>query len=1365
MRELSGPTAPEGFAPRLLRDELGTSLLRDAGPRTVFPGIVLFVDLVDSTSMTDRVAALGPDGAERLGGALNAYFSDVIDAVDGEGGDIVCIEGDGVIALWRSDPSLPSPHFQAARAALALREKAQLWPLEPALPMHRRLTLVAGMFTTILLTSDSKRSFLVLAGEPWKTIGAISHKGQPGDIILDPRMAQLIAPSAVIEPIPDPDDPANGVVRLLRLEGEARVPRTLSPDHPVPSVAAPDSFVPRIVMLRSKLESWMTEFRIVSLVFVRLGEPDTPDLAGARQLQMTFEAVANAAQALDVEIFSVIAGEKGVVAVVVCGLPPFGLESNASRAAGIAKRVRDKLLALNIPCAIGVATGRVFCGVVGNAIRREYLLDGPVLNYGARLMQAANGEVLCDAETAGATAALFVFSAAEELIVRGRAQPLTVHRLIDSQPQPSFPATRRGRLFGRDAELAELRDRLERVGRGDGGLVVLEGEPGAGKSRLLQETGRDARASGFCMIETSTHVIERATAYYSFRSVVRQLLQDPGEGSASSTSSMRKRLGDALREADLAQKAALIEDIVPLGVEISELAAQIKGAARKTGIEDIVVTLAAMRASERPVVILIDDLHWIDALSAELLITLSRRLPQMLIVATSRPRDAATAPYAAQVMDRAVRQIEVRRIDARATAQMLSDLLGAPSIPRRLTEFVHGQSEGLPIHVEQLALALRERELIETVDGRCRVVTPDLAAAAVPSRLSDVVVDRIDKLSQTDQLVAKVASVIGRTFEFEVLLATYPFPIEAETLDESISRLERAGILAPISGEGGRTHAFRHLIIQEATYDLLSYAQRRPLHRRLVDLIERRHANAPEPYYAELAHHCEHAGETERAIAFRMLAARLSLRRHANDDALMHVERAERLAAQAHLALANAQRAEMALVRGEALHELARFPEAGRQFNDCLRLNGVRRPASSMAMGLSVMAQVAQQASHRLGFVRRPHDAEVRARKKLSAHLNTRLAEHAYFMSNSLELAYDVLAALNQAERIGSVGETIESYGALAIGLGIARLHFLARYYRRRSIETAKNAGELRDQAFAQLFAGVYSQPAGDWSAARLHLAEGATIFGRLGDRFRLQSCLCVSAYVAIGTGDFALARSTFDSFGPDAEAVDNPSVRAWTLAGLSTLDLIEGRSPQPALRRLEIARDPNLHRAEQLQCEGLVAAASLQAGDLEGAERSADVALRNMQQAACTMGIAWISVGAVAETYLALLERALARGERREDLGMRTQEACRAVRAYASGTRICQPRAHWLEARRALLEGRTSRAASFCRRGLEWAERLAMPLDEAFCHLGLVATLAEGQARATQQERGLRLMRNLGARPWGHEAGAWVPAIFNGGG
>jgi hypothetical protein len=205
---------------------------------------------------------------------------------------------------------------------------------------------------------------------------------------------------------------------------------------------------------------------------------------------------------------------------------------------------------------------------------------------------------------------------------------------------------------------------------------------------------------------------------------------------------------------------------------------------------------------------------------------------------------------------------------------------------------------------------------------------------------------------------------------------------------------------------------------------------------------------------------------------------------------------------------------------------------------------------------------------------------------------------------------------------------------------------------------------------------------------------------------------------------------------------------------------MFEGRPPAAAVRRMAFARELGLHPAEGYLCDGMTAAALLRSGDVEGARRVAGKALQNMLEAFCTMGSAWNSVSAVAEVFLELLERSQRHGGRDQALHARAAEACRAVSAYAARTRICRPRALVLEGRLALAEQRKGRAVAQFQRGLGWARRLRMPLEEALSHLGLAEALADSEARGRHYEQGVSMLSALGARPWGYDSMSMAAAV-----
>ncbi|MCL2429655.1 MAG: hypothetical protein FWD12_10520, partial [Alphaproteobacteria bacterium] len=513
--------------------------------------------------------------------------------------------------------------------------------------------------------------------------------------------------------------------------------------------------------------------------------------------------------------------------------------------------------------------------------------------------------------------------------------------------------------------------------------------------------------------------------------------------------------------------------------------------------------------------------------------------------------------------------------------------------------------------------------------------------------------------------------------------------------------------------------------------------------------VEQRFATTLAQHFAELAHHWESAVEAEKALHYRLRAADLAIRRYANEEALMHADRAERVGEWSHRALDATQSAALAFVRGEAYHGLSRFAEAEQQFKTTLQRRGIGVPATRAHLALSALWQISLQALHRFGIVRRPRATQDRESAKLSAHLHTRFAEHAYFMRDSLGIVHGSVTALNHAESINSYPEIIEGYGALAVGLGTAGIHGLARFYRDRCISVAGRFGALPDQAFAHLLAGVYSYQVGDWEATRTYLTQGVVLCEQTGDHFRRQSCLVVGYFGAIATGDYGDPEAGLRQFGPDAEEIDNAPVRAWVLAGLSVLDMLRGRSPAQTLRRLELTRGASLHRAELLLCDGLEAAALMRNGDVAAAATVAARALDDMKDSTCTMGIAMYSVCAVADVFLALAGSAAPETVQRTEFVASARAACHAVQRFAAKTRICRPRARLLAGRLALLNGRRRAAAERFARALTDASRLDMPLEQAMCHLELAELEVNDVAKRTHLCHGMDIMRRLEADPW----------------
>lgn len=551
-----------------------------------------------------------------------------------------------------------------------------------------------------------------------------------------------------------------------------------------------------------------------------------------------------------------------------------------------------------------------------------------------------------------------------------------------------------------------------------------------------------------------------------------------------------------------------------------------------------------------------------------------------------------------------------------------------------------------------------------------------------------------------------------------------------------------------LTGRDLPAYEFRHVIIREVTYNLLTLEQRRPLHRDIARYLESQHVDNLERQYAELAEQWECAEEFERAVAYRQKAAATSLERYANHDVLAHIGRIEQMVARQRFELPTPQQADLARMQADACHELSRWAEAQNWFKVSAGLSGIPVAASKSAMVLGVTHALARQIMHRMGYGLKPRNAATAARDRLAAHIFLRLSEQAYFSGDALMLAYTNLMSLNSAERAGAVREIIEGYGGLAIGLGASDMHRLARFYSARSLALAEREGTMHDVGFAHLFAAVYAFPAGHWEDLERHCLNGREIFQRLGDTFRAHTCSVILAYGDLVRGNYEKAAAGLGAFGEHAEMIESMPVRSWVQAGRALLDMFQGNSPETALRRIATVSGATLQRGERLLCDGIEAAARLESGNSGQALRAATAALENMLAGTPTMGIALNSVAAVAEVHLVLAQRRQGTDDKSGAGMARARAACKGLRRYAAKTRICRPRALLVSGRLAISMGHMSVARKYFVEAVGQAVALRMPLEEALCELGLAGVVPAGEAKE-HSRRAREILERLGARPW----------------
>ena len=537
---------------------------------------------------------------------------------------------------------------------------------------------------------------------------------------------------------------------------------------------------------------------------------------------------------------------------------------------------------VGLSCRVGIETGLVVVGEAPNESREPIWALGRTVNLAARLQAIApEGSVVIGQGTRALVEGWFNLESLGSHAVKGIAKPIDVakvesetgakDRLRAAMPL-GLPA-----LIDREAELAELRSAWTEAQRGHGTTILLRGEAGIGKSRIalaLLDAARDAGARIEDILCTADDAVSPLAP------VVDYLQRNAGLDPAEDPERRLARLNEHVARSGLSDPdapALIAEMLIP---EARTAAVEASPEERRYRVMRVFAEMMLSRAE--PTIIVVEDLHWADPSTIELLGLLAERLASTpaLLLLTARPEFEAswlTSPH--------VERVDVGNLEAAHTAALASSIAGA-NLPREAQALIHARSEGVPLFVEELTRSVLESGLVSIGEGGA--VIHGRLDETVPGTVYDLLVARIGRLGR-DAGLAQLAAVLGQEFSADFLKAVAP---EERELDEKIARLIAAGIVQR-RGEGGtETLRFSHALVRDAAYGLLLRKRRRELHGRVADVLLRDFPDLVDARPELAAPHFTESGRDLEAIEYWLKAGGRAVAQYALHEAIDHYQRA-----------------------------------------------------------------------------------------------------------------------------------------------------------------------------------------------------------------------------------------------------------------------------------------------------------------------------------------------------------------------------------------------------------------------------------------------------------------------------------------
>jgi tetratricopeptide (TPR) repeat protein len=562
---------------------------------------------------------------------------------------------------------------------------------------------------------------------------------------------------------------------------------------------------------------------------------------------------------------------------------------------------------LDFNVRVGINTGPVVVGEIGAGQALEYTAMGDAINLAHRMeATAAPGTIQIAEHTYRQVAPLFEVEPLGEMAVKGKEAPVATYQVTGRRERPGRVRGIRGLeapLVGRDAEMAQLRARLDALKGGRGQIVFLIGEAGLGKSRLLSEMAaywRQEPGSERYWTEAQGVPYETGRPYSLFYRSIRNNL---GILDGDTPDEVQQKIDQVLVEFPATQKAAICQAVETLlAVEGRSEGPQLEAKALKRQLFDLTTQVWRNEGLASPSVTVFDDLQWSDPASAELIIHLFQlvdELPVMILCAMRPHRDSPgwqIKEKAAEVYPAYFSEFTLEPLDGQHSNELVDHLLVIADLHEDLRWLIQEKAEGNPFFLEEVVRALIEAGAIvkDEDDGRWRAAQA-VESLRLPENLQAMLTSRIDRLDAQAKRTLQMASVIGRKFSRRVLAHIAE---SDRQLDDELAALQQSELIlaANANGQADAEYVFRHELTRDAAYQTLLRRQRRRYHRRAGEAIETLFPERLSEEAHRLAYHFGQAGDNGRALKYYELAGEKAARLYANKEAAGHYQQAIALA-------------------------------------------------------------------------------------------------------------------------------------------------------------------------------------------------------------------------------------------------------------------------------------------------------------------------------------------------------------------------------------------------------------------------------------------------------------------------------------
>jgi class 3 adenylate cyclase/tetratricopeptide (TPR) repeat protein len=1161
------------YLPRLVIDWVEES--PEKRERTV-EGTVAFVDISGFTKLSEGLAKHGKIGAEELAATIGECFVALLRIAYDAGGRLLKFGGDALLLLFTGVDHEARACRTAHEMRSKLREVGRVTVLGHRVTLRMSIGVHSGRFDFFLLGSSHRE--LLVTGPAATTTVSMEATASAGEIVVSERTAAALSASDL--------GPAKGAGWLLR-----RCPTVTASATPRDAVDPRSDlagYIPRGILDSALRSGHEAEHRRVTVAFLHFDGTD------AMFAQSGADAVADYLDALVTDVQDAVDGQgitflgtdidhDGGKVILAAGAPLTSGDDEHRMLLALRQIIeRERSPAVRI----GVNRGPVFAGDIGPSYRRTFTVMGDAVNLAARLMaKASPGQILATPEVVSRAGSRFDVTAVEPFYVKGKAKPVEAFDVGVRLGARRAETRTRLSLIGRSSEMEQWREAVEAMRRRSGSVMEVVGEPGAGKSRLIEEFR--TVAEGVTTFTVTGEYYDASTPYGALRGTIRELLGLEESGEPPTPEQLRQAIGRIAP--DLAPWAPLVGAVVDVALPDTPETSELDPAFRSQRLGEAMVDLFVYLLPD-PTVIFVEDAHWVDDASSDLLrhVAASVDTRPWLLCLTRRDQETGFVAF-----EGASVQLRLEPLGGAEATQLVQATAGDAPLPPHVVATLAERSGGNPLFLLELVSAARDSDDIESL----------------PDSVEAVIAARIDRLSVDDRRFLRRVSVLGRTTPLKLLAAVLDeVPGAGDTIWERLDQF------VSVDAVGNLT--FRHALLRDGAYNGLSYRLRRQLHASAGQAIRVAAGDRADEYAEMLSLHYLQAQSYQEAWTYSLVAAERAQAVHANVEAAEFFERA--LAASRRLPELTAQQvAEVTEALGDARDKGAEYLGAVTAYRAARRLvRGDRLADARLMLKLARAQGWLDRYSNALRWITRAlhtlDDAEddlpvQRQRAQL-------LAWYGWFCGEQGHHARAMTwcsRAIDQAEQAGDK----EALANALIVLDWARMELGTLEdptNTERALSLMEELGDLGGQARVLNSLAIFVYYRGGWDDA-LDIYRRAEEMARRAGNVVIQGFIENNmAEIALDQGRVDEAEQLFESIARVFRAAGHRSGEAYVKGNMARAAAKSGRYEEAVRLFSESSQESETlgSHAESLEANARWAECQLLAGDVDGARLRAEAQL-----------------------------------------------------------------------------------------------------------------------------------------------------------